>query len=82
MANSIQGTKIKQRNILFRLILICFMGLMMFAILISWREQLLETSDYVELPSYLARHKTAEKQSAIKKHTTGVKQELGDTNNQ
>ncbi len=76
MANSIQGSKIKQRNMVFRLILICFTGLMVFAILVSWRAQLLDTAEYVEFPNYQALHKTAEKSPAVKKYNAGVKEEL------
>jgi len=76
MANSIQGSKIKQRNMVFRLILIAFTGFMVFAILISWRAQLLETSEYVEFPNYQVLHTTTKKPSAVQKHNTGVKEEL------
>jgi hypothetical protein len=73
----IQGSKIKQTNVIFRLLLISFAGLMVFVILVSWRAQLLETSEYVEFPTTHARKvKTAESASSVKKYNDGITKEL------
>jgi hypothetical protein len=46
----IGGTGLKDTNIIFRLLAVSFAGIMVFAILLSWRAQLLFNAEYVELP--------------------------------
>lgn len=46
----ISGNSVKQKNIVFRMCVVVFSGIMIFAILVSWRSQLLFSSEYVEFP--------------------------------
>ena len=47
----ISGDSVKQKNIIFRMCVVVFSGIMIFAVLVSWRSQLLFSSEYVEFPT-------------------------------
>lgn len=54
----ISGDSVKQKNIVFRMCVIVFSGIMIFAVLVSWRSQLLFSAEYVEFPVTKISRKT------------------------
>jgi len=46
----LSGSRIVNTNVIFRLLLICFAGIAVFAVLVSWKAQAVFTAEYVEFP--------------------------------
>ncbi len=75
MKTNMAGKSVKDKNVLLRMFLVVFAGIMAFAVLISWRSQLISASEYVEIP--IRRVKKVEpKPTAIQRTTETLKTEL------
>lgn len=74
MGANIGGSQLKDKNVWLRMFLFAFAGIMAFAVLISWRSQLISASEYVEFPT--KRIKRAENKPQMLKATEILKTEI------
>lgn len=74
MGSYIGGSQLKDKNVWLRMFLFVFAGIMTFAVLISWRSQLISASEYVEFPT--KRIKRVESKPQMLKATETLKTEI------
>lgn len=74
MGVNIGGSQLKDKNVWLRMFLFVFAGIMTFAVLISWRSQLISASEYVEFPT--KRIKRVENKPQMLKATETLKTEI------
>lgn len=71
---AIGGSKIKDTNSIFRMFIVVFAGIMAFAVLLSWRSQILFNAEYVDLS--MSPSKVHEGAGIAHQHNDSIKQEL------
>ncbi len=77
--NTISGSRVKDTNSLYRLLIVTFAGIMAFAVLLSWRAQLLFTAGFEGAP--IPIHRSA-KASLTAENNANIQQELNEDKSQ